>query len=151
MLAHRLINAAIASPAQIIGCTLDEVNEIRSLANCPLPEAYETFLRVMGRGAGRFLEGTDIFYPDILTVRRAAEKLLEEDRVPFELSASDFVFCCHQGYQFMYFRLDEPADDPPIYYYIEGSCSMKKKWDHFSLFLLKAVEDQMKVESTRQQ
>lgn len=150
-LAQRLVNAGIATLAQIRGCTSEEIEEVRSGANGRLPEAYEIFLRTMGRGAGRFLEGTDIFYPDTLSIRDGAEELLREDRAPFELSASDFVFCSHQGYQFMYFRLDDSNEDPPVYYYIEGSGFTEKKWDHFSLFLLKAVEDQIKSESTSPQ
>lgn len=106
---------------------------------------YELFLKAMGRGAGKFFEGTDIFYPEILTIKRGAEELLREDEVPFCLSESDFVFCSHQGYQFMYFKLDELNDDPAVYYYLEGSGIIRKKWDHFSSFLLNAIEDHQKL------
>ncbi len=140
-LSKRLIQAGIASPNEIKGCSRTQIDEVRSVARRNLPRIYELFLSAMGCGAGRFFEGTDIFYPDVLSNRGAAEELLKEDESSFSLSETDFVFACHQGYQFMYMPLSDLEPDPPVFYYMEGMGYPMKKWDHFSDFLLKAVED----------
>ncbi|HEX5996997.1 MAG TPA: hypothetical protein VFY84_17780 [Jiangellales bacterium] len=54
----------VAYPDQIRGCDPDEVQEV--LAECPgfaVPGHYVHFLQRLGRGAGRLLRGTDVFYP----------------------------------------------------------------------------------------
>jgi len=140
-LSKRLIQAGVAYPNEIKGCSRAQIDEVRSVAKQKLPQIYEMFLSTMGCGAGRFFEGTDIFYPDILANRETAEELLKEDESSFSLSETDFVFACHQGYQFMYIPLSELEPDPPVFYYMEGMGYPMKKWDHFSDFLLKAVED----------
>ena len=138
---QRLIRSRIANPNEIIGCTPNQIEEIRLLAGGRLPPVYEVFLRKLGCGAGRFFEGTDIFYPQILTNRQGADALLQEDECEFQLSKSDFVFAIHQGYQFMYFDLSAVGDDPQVYSYMEGDGLPKIKWKHFSDLLLGAIED----------
>jgi hypothetical protein len=135
-----LINSSITTKDQVEGCSLEEVLEVRRYANGHLPGLYEKFLLAMGHGAGKFFLGTDIFYPEVLTNREGASDLLREDSSLFELSESDFVFAIHQGYQFMYFKIKE-TDDPAVFFYLEGSGVPQKKYDRFSEFLLKAVED----------
>lgn len=85
-----------------------------------------------------------MFYPEIIFNRSVAEELLEADVADFRLSESDFVFAHHQGYQFMYFSTGG-SDDPPVYYYMEGTRSPQKKYDSFSEFLLKAAEDYVRI------
>lgn len=140
-LSKRLIGAGIALPHEIKGCSTTQLEEVRGFAKTALPSMYENFLSIFGNGAGQFFVGTDIFYPDILTNREAAEDLLKEDQSSFQLTPSDFVFACHQGYQFMFMPLSDLDNDPPVYYYMEGSEGPVKRWEHFSEFLLNAVED----------
>lgn len=145
---ERLIRAGIATTDEIRGCSLEETDELESYVKGQFPQSYKIFLLTMGRGAGKFFEGTDIFYPEILEIRRGAEDLLDEDNSDFELSTSDFVFALHQGYQFMYFSVVEDVDDPPVYYYMEGAEASHKKWASFSEFLLKSVHDYENMPST---
>lgn len=140
-LLERLIRAGLTTGKEVRGCTHTQVQELEALAGNNFPSVYRSFLLVMGRGAGRFFEGTDIFYPEILTNREGAIELLKEDGQPFALADSDYVFACHQGYQFLYFSLDGSHPDPPVFYYAEGAKSSEKKSDHFSEFLLEAVRD----------
>ena len=89
-----------------------------------------------------------MFYPEIIFNRSVAEELLESDSADFRLSESDFVFSHHQGYQFMYFSTGV-SDDPPVYYYIEGTKSPEKKYDSFSKFLSKAADDYVRITQPR--
>lgn len=145
----RLIKAGIAQPSQIRGCSTHEVSGLESKFEGRLPHSYKLFLLTMGHGAGKFFEGTDIFYPNLQKAQQSAEELLADDGNPFELSNYDFVFASHQGYQFMYFNIDDQNEDPPVFYYMEGGQVAQKKWHSFSDFLLKSVEDHEKIYSVR--
>ena len=46
----------------------------------------------------------------------------------------------HQGYEFLYFPIDQ-GDDPPVFYYLEGENLPTKKWESFSAFLIKSLQD----------
>ena len=139
-IAIRIVLSGLAGFSEIKGCGREEVDEVRASFGFPLPGLYEAFLRVMGRGAGRLYVGTDIFYPEVLGNREAAEDLLGEDGVAFTLSPRDFVFSMHQGYQFMYFTAAEGEDDPPVYYYTEGGSPVRVA-DRLSEFLMEAVRE----------
>jgi hypothetical protein len=147
-LAVRLMFSGLAISSQIKGCSRSEIKEIRELSVYPLPKAYIAFLSVMGWGAGHFLTGIDVFYPQVLRIREGAEALLDEDGSPFNLSPNHFVFSMHQGYQFNYFDAGAGEDDPAVYDYIEGEMEGKlpvKIADRFSEYLLLRVKDHEKI------
>ena len=118
-LIERMVGAGYALPDEIVGCTPEEVAGIEARFGLRLPRVYREFLLAMGRGAGRFLRGTDVFYPTVLELRQWAEELLEECGRPFALPEDAFVFLTHQGYQFGYFHTGSGEDDPPTYRYLE--------------------------------
>ena len=140
-LCDRLIRLGSVKRSEIIGCTPEQIAEIRMIAGTRLPESYTAFLSIMGCGAGRFFEGIDIHYPDILRVRTIAEELLEEDDSPFRLGSSDFVFSAYLGCQFMFFKLAE-SDDPSLYRYLELSGQPTKIANSFSEFLTRCVDEE---------
>jgi hypothetical protein len=120
----RAVGAAIAdgttaTAEQVLGLTIEQVYEVGRDQPAPLPEAYRCFLRLLGGGAGRFMRGTDVYYPRILGLWSAAEELLEEDASPFRLLETDRVISMHQGYQFDFLRGSE--DDPEVWSYCEGA------------------------------
>ncbi|MFZ3475101.1 SMI1/KNR4 family protein [Streptomyces sp. 4.24] len=84
----------------------------------PMADAYREFLSLIGGGAGRFMQGTDVYHPRILGLGTAARELLEENESPFQFEATDRVFSMHQGYQFEFMRGTGP--DPEIWSYSEG-------------------------------
>ena len=133
---NMLLTKKLAIPEGIQGCTQEEVEKIEKHFKVTLPGLYKDFLLRMGHGAGEYLVGTDIFYKYIFDLKEGAEELLEEDNAEFKLPEHVFVFASHQGYQYMYFDLADNMDDPPVYYYLEGSGAPEKKWDSFSRFLL---------------
>ncbi len=140
----KLVSFGIATDSQIQGLSKSEIDQLELYAMSPLPEIYKEFLTTMGRRAGAFFQGTDIFFESIINNRVAAVELLEEDRSDFKLSQNDFIFASHQGYQFMYFHLNE-NDDPPIFYYDEGEKYPYQKWDKFSDFITESVDDYLNV------
>lgn len=97
----------------------DEIERMEKYAGRKFPWAYRQFLSVMGKGAGKFMRGSDVFYDRIDGLKDGANELLEEDGLP-HLSDDCFVFWMHQGYQIAFFKFDE-GDDPTVYYFFEGS------------------------------
>lgn len=123
-----------------MGCNPEEISQIESFTQSPLPEIYKKFLECMGRGAGRFFEGLNIFYQDIFEQKKWFKETLEECDCKYNVTDTDFIFASNQGYEFMFFKLNDDPD-PPVYYYIECEKSPLKKYDRFSDFLLKSFTD----------
>jgi hypothetical protein len=136
-----LIDSGLATGRDIKGCATLEIEQIESTYQIRLPPAYVSFMTRMGRGAGKFLEGSDFLFPAPLSLRAEAEALLTESDAKFSLKKTDFVYLAHQGYQFLYFGTD-PLDDPPIYLYVEQE-TPKQVYDHFSEWLLACVDDEI--------
>ena len=135
-----LLDSGVAVDSQISPCLSEDVDSLKkSLGVTKFPEAYEKFLLKIGRGAGSFMQGTDIFYPGIKELNKHAVALLEENGESFVLPEDSIVFSMHQGYEFLYFRLSD-GDDPGVYQYVEGSGEPKKVWCSFTEF----VEDMLK-------
>jgi len=104
------------------GCTEEEIIYIKQLAKgkC-LPNSYIEFMKMAGNGIG-FLRGSDYTFCNIGKLKIWAIELLEEDNSKETLTDNDFVFFMHQGYQFVFFKLDE-GNNPPVYSYTEGDNS----------------------------
>jgi hypothetical protein len=138
---QRLIALNLASPHDLIGCTMREIIELEQQLGVKLPIAYQEFLRIMGKGAGQFLRGSDCFYDQLLDLQQAAGELLAENHFLGKIPDDAFVFFMHQGYQFSFFRLSE-GDNPPTYFYCEGEQhqSFIKTHERYSEFLATEVE-----------
>jgi hypothetical protein len=102
-----------------------------------LPSSYVQFLKIAGRGAGRFLQGSDFAFPELLELRSWAEELLVEAGVEFRLRPEDFVFFMHQGYQFWFFR---NAEGVPVFGFGEGEPMPRATFSSFPEWLQDAVE-----------
>jgi hypothetical protein len=75
----------IPGEGSVLGASEGEIEELKSQwGTRELPLAYVEFLRVMGRGAGRLLRGTDAFLPRIRQLPAfIAEFLAENEGVWF--------------------------------------------------------------------
>ncbi len=135
-----LIQNGVATEDTIVGCSAQEISQMEAEVG-PLPTSYREFLLKMGRGAGNFYVGTDLFYPDFLGITEAAHHLVAEDKADIILPKDTIVFMMHQGYQFMFVRSGEGAD-PPVYYYMEQSGQFTKKADHLTQFLIDVAKDE---------
>lgn len=136
---ERLIQRSVATKETICGCSSDEIDRIEEDAGAILPASYREFLSRMGRSAGNFYVGTDIFFPRILGLKTAAKELVAEEK-GLVLPEDAIVIIMHQGYQFIFIRGNE-GDDPPVYYYLEQAGGFEKKNDRLSKFLLDVASD----------
>jgi hypothetical protein len=61
-----IADGVTATAEQLQGLTRSEIDEIERDQSAPLGRSYRHFLELVGRGAGRFLRGSDVFYPSVL-------------------------------------------------------------------------------------
>jgi hypothetical protein len=135
----RLIQEHSAAP--LMGCSEQDLLAVQRSMMLQLPSAYLRFLRHCGADTGNFLEGSDLTTAVLPRLRDSAEALLTDDVGP-PLPDDAFVFCSHQGYQFLFFRLSD-GPDPPVYYYLEASGVFREVAPSFSEWLRQAVHDEL--------
>jgi hypothetical protein len=140
---NKLLTKIDTKAISFSGLSQLEIDKISALSTMPLPISYLEFLETMGKDMSRkdqshhgFLVGIDVFYRYIPQLKEGAFELLQEDNSKLNLKSNDFVFYSAQGCDFAFFKLDE-GDNPPIYYYREGSNqnTFKKIAESFSSFL----------------
>ncbi len=136
-----IIAGGLAAGDEIAGCTEQEIGALEAAFGRPLPSSYRAFLAVMGKGAGEFMRGTDMFHEHLAGLRAAAESLGLKSRPPVELRPTDWVFAMHQGYQFLYFDASAGAD-PAVFHVMEGE-GPKPVAASFSDWLDGAIEDEI--------
>jgi hypothetical protein len=102
----------------LIPMTISELKKVERLSGGELPQVYREFLLSMGKGAGRFMQGTSVFYDELFELRDWGNDLLDDNNLEV-LSENSFVFWMNQGYQMAYFVLGE-SENPIIYYFSEG-------------------------------
>jgi hypothetical protein len=137
-LVGEILRLRIANKKTIVGCTDQQMQEIEAVHGRPLPAMYDAFMRRMGKGAGHLFRGTEIFYPEILDLREAAQELFLENHIKTPVSPEWVVFSMHQGYQFLFF--DQRTADPPVRWYFEGK-GISQMSDSFSAFLAQEVAE----------
>ena len=101
----------------IDGCSESELADFQRERNLRLPAAYLRFLGVVGVNSGEFLRGSDLRFQQLDRLQSGAQALLDDDGGP-TLPEDAFVFCGHQGYQFLFFHLGE-GPDPEIHHYMD--------------------------------
>ncbi|MFF2198361.1 SMI1/KNR4 family protein [Streptomyces sp. NPDC058157] len=116
-----ITDGTTARPEQLRGLSAEAVLAVERDQQAPVADAYRAFLRLIGGGAGRFMQGEDVYHPRVLGLGTAARELLEENGSPFRFEATDRVFAMHQGYQFAFMRGTGP--DPEVWSYSEGGHS----------------------------
>ena len=94
----------------------DLIQAIEDDQPVPIAYAYRCFLKATGGGAGKFLQGSDVFHPDVLGIRASAQELLAENGLALE--DTDRVILMHRGTQFDFTR--GLGHDPEVWSYSEG-------------------------------
>jgi hypothetical protein len=122
------------------GCSEDTLATFERQHQLALPAAYRCFLASAGMNPGDFLDGSDLRFDELAGLQSSARSLLEENGAP-PLPSNAFVFCEHQGYQFLFFHLGE-SEDPTVHYYLELSGEFKVVASTFSDWLVGAVNDE---------
>jgi len=115
----QLCDAIERSGERMESCSRTEVEALQALTSMTLPAVYLFFLERCGRGAGRWMLGSDCFYPALRSLNKCASELLIENGLE-PLPPDVFVFWMHQGYQFAYFELDG-SKDPVVHYFTESN------------------------------
>ena len=98
--------------------SLKELSQLEGQLEVNFPKAYKEFLLAMGKGAGIYMKGSDVFYDTIPDLKDASQELILDNNF-LTLPPNSFVFWMHQGYQLAFFKLNE-GENPPVYYYSEG-------------------------------
>lgn len=98
---------------ELIPCTNKEVADLESYFGAKFPIVYKEFLLAMGKGADRYMRGSNIFFDKILKLKSWARDLIRENGLN-PLPETAFVFWMHQGYQMAFFKLNE-GGNPPVY------------------------------------
>ena len=131
------------SRTSLKGCSDGEIAKVREHFGHELPAAFEQFLRLAGRGAGKLFQGTALYFPVLLGLQQRAAELLVENGGRLSLPSAAMVFSFHQGYEFLFF---EPTTaDPPVRQYVEGTDAFSTPWPSFSAFLRDGVEAHLGV------
>lgn len=136
-LCRDLVGLGLAAVDDISRCTADEVAEVVSAApdGFPVPDEYIAFLELLGRGAGRFFAGTDLFYPSLLGANEAAADVSSGPGETLSLR-NRFFFGHHQGYKVYYFDWGSEA----VHAYQEGFPESQSLANSYLDFLRKALE-----------
>ena len=138
-----ITDGTTAVPEQVRGLSKAEIREVENDQPAALGAAYRCFLATAGAGAGRFLQGSDVFHPQVMGLWTAARDLLAENESPFALADTDRVFLMHQGYQFDFLRGGGP--DPEVWSYCEVNSpgnAPKQSFERFSDWLRATAEEQ---------
>jgi hypothetical protein len=131
--------------SDVVGCTVEEVLEVERELGVVLPTRYRQFLERLGKGAGRFLRGSSVFYPTCLDLTAIAREMLIEERedsgIEIDLPSDAIVILMHQGYQFYFIRASE-GEDPPVYFFHETGHFFRPQQLTFTQFFLQSARQQ---------
>jgi hypothetical protein len=142
-LMHNIMRGGLATRFQFRGCWEWEIRDLEDYYEIKLPSLYRSFLSHMGKRAGLFGQGIDMFYRRLFHNRSAMDDVLELDGYPFTLTPTQFVFSSNQGYSFHYFETQPLVDDPPVFGYLEGDLQEKLIDTSLSSFLLSYAEEEI--------
>jgi hypothetical protein len=135
-----LLSRGIATRNTIVGCTEIEIEYYLAKNSTPAPDVYLSFLRLMGKNAGRLFRGTDFFYPAILDLQTHTVEMLENAKNKILLPDRSLVFSMHQGYEICFFP-DYLLSNPPVYCLSECSSVYNIASNTFTEFLELSLND----------
>jgi len=134
-----LVQIRTCSERPVRGCSPREIEALQTTCGVRLPAAYVRFLEVVGVDCGDFLRGSDLALEWLAGNQSGARALLEDDAGP-PLPEDAFVFCSHQGYQFLFF-IANGDPDPEVRDYLEHE-SYRVVAPSYSAWLAQAVRDE---------
>lgn len=129
---QRLLQAGLAHPDQLRGCSQDEVESVERNSGLELPSAYKDFLQAFGHSAGGFWQDAEFTADRLAWINREAREILSElESVSLPLPYRGFVFSSRHGEQFLFFIADGEDQNPPVYHYCIGLSEFRKASDTF--------------------
>ena len=140
ILRQRLLTSGLADPASIYGCSQSEIRQIEVAAQRPLPSPYVDFMENFGKGAGRFMDDVEIFFPDVLHLKPIAIEMLHDEEEPGPtLPPTAFVFAMRNKEQFVCFS--DMTDDPSVQFYMFGDAEITTISATFWQFITSELEE----------
>lgn len=141
MYLDKIVSILKGNSIKLNPCSFEDVLSLEGHFKIKLPKACKEFLLTMGRGAGKFLHGSDCFFSQLFVLKESAKELILENKLDFALPNDAFVFYMHQGYQVAYFLANSETEDPVIYYFSEGDGRREfvETKDTFSIFMEKML------------
>ena len=124
-LLERMEKSNVASLAQLVGCSEQEITALEAKYNLQLPRTYTVFLRVMGHKSGRLFkcQHLEASYSDVFTMtldhREMCVECRAEDGIPpqdFALPSDGLLIANSLGDQFEFIRCNG-QDDSPVFYF----------------------------------
>src|SRR6516225_3663642 len=103
-IAKRLVEAGLADDSSFVGCSDAEIAIIESKFSIELPRLYSDFMRLMGKFAGDFLEGLEYSFPEVLSFREHADRMMAKAGSTVVLPQGAFVFLINPRVCFLYFE-----------------------------------------------
>jgi hypothetical protein len=110
-----LVQARIATPASLRGCSLADIRAVEASSAKPWPPALIAALATLGGGSGKLFDGDDF---GLRGFKSAAEVAAEIAANPWRLEPLMLPILQHDGYCFHFIGLDQ-GDDPPVDCYVE--------------------------------
>jgi hypothetical protein len=142
-LIDKIIAAGLATPRNILGCSQEEILLLELQIGFKLPIVYREILSAIGKSAGKFFLGTDMFFPGLLKLNQYAKELLGDAESSLTLPERACVFLMHQGYQFSFFVAHDSEADPDVFYYLEDSGEFHPQ-EKLSKYFLDSVDEHLK-------
>lgn len=138
---HRaLAPLAAASNESIRGCDDVDVERLCMHVARRLPLAYEGFLRLAGRRAGRFWAGSTAFFPSLLGLHLSDLEDLAAEMCVILPAHDKLVFFSHQGYEYLWMDLSAANENPPVWQLLEGmTAGPQRHAGSFTALLLRDV------------
>ena len=140
---ERFLASGIVTDDSLLGCTDDEIACLEESFCVKLPQVYKEFLSVFGNSSGDFLLSSKFCYGDLFESRKLAEELLLSAEDPPKLGTL-FVFYVRSN-RVMYFDTAEESEDPAIYYYQQCRPRPVLKFDSFTSWLRKVVDEEIEL------
>ncbi len=114
-LLNKMIEAKVANPKKIKGCTQEEIEKLENHYGFSLPKSYKAFLIVMGNNCGELHAGTDVLYHELFKDLENEDPVsfLKESLHDFNVDIPEgniFVFSIHGAYQYSFFFVDGNQD-----------------------------------------
>ncbi len=129
-----MVDAGIATPDTIRGCTDSEIAELERQLSVRLPAAMAECLRQMGQECGHLADGDAIGLHAFDAARQVAQEITTEPDSPWRLPDDVIPFLEHQGYEFLFVHANA-GDDPPVWLYIETEREPKQWGVSFTVWL----------------
>jgi hypothetical protein len=125
-LLKRMEQSNVASAAELVGCSKQEVERLEARYGIRLPQSFALYLRMMGHKSGRLFtcDHMAVFYKHVLEMTADERQTWEECRVEFgggpppqfELPADALLIAGRLGDQFQFIRCTDPKDSPVWYF-----------------------------------